>query len=68
MMDYLVARTNQLARKLKKQGSPTEGEDAVRLWEVCSGNHSIGVQTARKLYLKAGYVPFSGYPLKKGTS
>ena len=56
---------NRIARKLRLTGSPTTGKEAARLWEICSCHHGIGVLTARKLYLKAGYIPFRGYPLER---
>jgi len=60
-----VLEANRIARKLKKQGSPSQSNEAARLWEICSGNHGIGYLTAKFLYLKAGYTPFRGYPLER---
>ena len=61
----LVAKANRLARILRDSGSPTSTKEACELWEICSGNHSIGILTAKKLYLKAGYNPFRGFPLER---
>ena len=59
-----VIEANRLARKLRANGSPSEGENAFRLWEICSSNN-IGYLTAKFIYIKAGYIPFRGYPLEK---
>lgn len=61
----IVAKANRLAKLLRKANSPTIGENAAQLWEICSSNHSIGIITARKLYVKAGYIPFRGFPLER---
>jgi hypothetical protein len=64
-IDPRVLEANRLARKLRKQGSPSQGSEAARLWELCSYNHGIAYPVAKYLYLKAGYIPFCGYPLER---
>ena len=59
-----VARANFLARNLKAMGSPTDGNFAYEIWEILSSHMSpVPYFVACKLYLKAGYKPFMGYPL-----
>jgi hypothetical protein len=57
MFEIIVAAAKQLNR-------PTQGEFAAKLWEQCSGNR-LPVDEAKRLYEACGYVPFSGYPLKR---
>lgn len=49
----------------KEMNFPTQGEFAAKLWEICSGDHGLPVAEAKRLYEACGYVPFSGYPLKR---
>jgi len=64
--NYIIAKTNRLARQLKKAGSPVTSKDAAELWNLCSSSLSlISADNAIKLYRKAGYVPFRGYPLER---
>lgn len=58
MFEIIVAAAKQLE-------SPPQGEFAAKLWEVCSGNHRLPVDEAKRLYEACGYVPFSGYPLTR---
>lgn len=66
---YVLAKANQLARFLKKEGSPTNTKDAAELWRVSSSSFCprISGKNLIKLYYKAGYKPFSGFPLVKLT-
>ncbi len=57
-----IARANKHARELIKAGNPVSGAIPFIFWSLLSG-HVIPVSIAKKLYLKAGYKPFSGYPL-----
>lgn len=57
MFEIVVAAAKQLE-------SPTQGEFAAKLWEICSGNR-LPVKEARMLYEACGYVPFRGYPLTR---
>jgi hypothetical protein len=57
-----IARANKQARELKRGNSPVSGTIAFMFWGILSGC-TIPVSIAKKLYLKAGYKPFSGYPL-----
>lgn len=59
---YLIAKMNNIAKKLKAAGSPKVGELAWELWTNLSGGH-IKTEAAIKLYRKAGYKAFQGYPL-----
>lgn len=57
-----IVRANQLAKQLKKAGSPIMGFESAQLWNYLSSDYlpsSIGF----KLYKKAGYKPFEGFPL-----
>ena len=61
-----IAYANKLARELKIAGSPTTGENSAKLWEALSNHMSIiNVNIAARLYKKAGYEPFQGYPLRR---
>lgn len=65
----VIGQMNQIARKLKRQGSPTKGELAVTFWRELSSNYSsIPFEIGIKLYKKAGYCPYEGYPLKRLTN
>jgi hypothetical protein len=58
-------KANRLARALRGQNSPTTGEQAFRFWELCTNYHNdVPVRIAKRLFLKAGYQPFNGYPLQ----
>ena len=59
-----IATANQIARTLRNQGNPTTGDLPVKLWELLSGGNLPGPVAAR-LYRKAGYMPFAGYPLTR---
>ena len=61
----LTIVANKLSRKLRNAGSPTTGAEAAKLHEICSSNNGIDILTAKKLYIKAGYIPFMGYPLER---
>ena len=50
--------------KLKKSNYPVSGFAAYELWTLLSSN-KIEMSRAREYYLKAGYKPFSGYPLTR---
>jgi len=59
-----IARANFLARHLLAQNSPTDSSFAYELWEIVSAHMSpISYLTGKKLYLKAGYEPYKGFPL-----
>lgn len=51
-----------LADELKEAGSPTNTSEAETLWRFLSSNR-VSISKAKKLYLQAGYKPFSGFPL-----
>lgn len=64
MRRYTIALANRTARELKQANRPTTGQKAALLWEICSGNqNTLRVDIAERIYKKAGYLPFSGYPL-----
>ena len=59
-----IARANRMARELRAENCPTNTSLAYAFWELLSSNSSpISWDEGRKLYLKAGYQPFMGYPL-----
>ena len=58
----LIARANRVARELAKGNTGTHESNCVALWRFCS-SCDLPVDVAKKLYLKAGYKPFAGYPL-----
>ena len=59
-----IARANFLARHLSAENSPTDSSFAYELWEIVSAHMSpISYVTGKKLYLKAGYKPYMGFPL-----
>lgn len=53
-----------MAQRFLDAGSPTDTDEAERLWHLCSNYHGLPVQTAKLLYLAAGYEPFAGFPLQ----
>lgn len=53
-----------LTELVQRASHPTEGTFAEWLWRYCSGNHLDPINAAW-LYRHLGYVPFSGYPLKR---
>jgi len=60
-----ISKANRLARELKSQGYPTTGKTSSELWCILSSHYVLDVQTCKKLYIKAGYIPFSGWPLSR---
>ena len=56
-----------LAQDLRDNGSPSFGAKAERLWELLSRSDVFNGQEASRLYKRAGYIPFEGYPLKRNT-
>lgn len=61
-INRIIAIANRLARELKNANCPTTGHTPAEFWRILSGDF-LPVYIAKKLYLKAGYKPFSGYPL-----
>jgi hypothetical protein len=57
MFELIVTAAREL-------GQPTQGEFAVKLWELCSGNR-LRVDEAKRLYEACGYEAFCGYPLTR---
>jgi hypothetical protein len=64
MRRVAITKANRLARELKETRR-TDGKTASEFWCILSGTYWMDVPTARKLYLKAGYVPFAGWPLTR---
>lgn len=44
---------------------PVEGEFAEYLWRTCSSYWGLPVKLGHQVYVEAGYIPFSGYPLAR---
>lgn len=53
-----------MIRYARMKHSPTTGEFAAIVWELCSGK-ILSAMFARELYLQMGYKPFAGYPLER---
>jgi hypothetical protein len=47
--------------RIFQAGKITEAQ----LWEFCSGSHGIPGNVASLIYQDCGFIPFSGYQLKK---
>jgi len=59
-----IATGNNIARTLKKLGSPEVGKLAYDFWSMLNSfEYFYDMEVVAQLYLKAGYLPFSGYPL-----
>ena len=50
-------------KEAEELGHPTEGEWAMRLWQLCSSHRGLPVTDGKMLYMECGYIPFQGYPL-----
>lgn len=59
---YHLPTVARIARELH---SPVDGELAWFVWRLSTAN-SLPYQTANEFLKAAGYLPFQGYPLKRG--
>ena len=63
-MPPIEKHLREIASDLKREGSPVSTQKAEYLWRWCSGLW-LPVETAKDIYSLGGYVPFSGFPLKR---
>ena len=58
-----MINTTEIIKQVWVQGRPTEGELAVKVWELSATR--LEPQSAVSFMEQCGYVPFQGYPLRR---